>query len=103
MVHFSVSIFKNQEGNETILETKGMMLIKKYTHSNIYLYHLYNGAHHSNIKRYKVKKMNRKISVNLYKEYTYLKSKELEGLPRFEVMSWQPFQLPWSASLCLFR
>lgn len=41
--------------------------------------------------------------VNLYKEYTYLKSKELEGLPRFEVMSWQPFQLPWSASLCLFR
>ena len=65
MVHFSVSIFKNQEGNETILETKGMMLIKKYTHSNIYLYHLYNGAHHSNIKRYKVKKMNRKIAVIL--------------------------------------
>ena len=40
-------------------------------------------------------------SVNLYKEYTYLKSKELEESPRFWVMSWQPFQLPWSASLCL--
>ena len=40
--------------------------------------------------------------VNLYKEYTYLKSRELEELPRFRVMSWQPFQLPWSASLCLF-
>ena len=28
--------------------------------------------------------------VNLYKEYTSLKSRELEELPRFEVMSWQP-------------
>lgn len=30
------------------------------------------------------------ISINLYKEYTYLKSKELEELPCFRVMSWQP-------------
>ena len=29
--------------------------------------------------------------VNLYKEYTSLKSRELEELPRFRVMSWQPF------------
>ena len=43
------------------------------------------------------------VFVNLYKEYTYLKSRELEELPCFRVMSWQPFQLPWSASLCLFR
>ena len=28
-------------------------------------------------------------------------SGKLEELPRFRVMSWQPFQLPWSASLCL--
>lgn len=27
-------------------------------------------------------------SLNLYKKYTYLKSKELEELPRFGVMSW---------------
>lgn len=26
--------------------------------------------------------------LNLYKKYTYLKSKELEELPRFGVMSW---------------
>ena len=31
--------------------------------------------------------------VNLYKEYTSLKSKELEELPRFRVMSWQLSQL----------
>ena len=41
-------------------------------------------------------------TVNLYKEYTSLKSRELEELPCFRVMSWQPSQLPWSASLCLF-
>ena len=29
-------------------------------------------------------------SVILQKEYTYLKSKELEELPLFRVMSWQP-------------
>ena len=28
--------------------------------------------------------------VNLYKEYTSLKSRELEELPCFQVMSWQP-------------
>ena len=28
--------------------------------------------------------------VNLYKEYTSLKSRELEELLRFQVMSWQP-------------
>jgi len=28
--------------------------------------------------------------INLYKEYTPLKSRELEELPRFGVMSWQP-------------
>ena len=27
----------------------------------------------------------------LQKEYTSLKLRELEGLPRFGVMSWQPF------------
>lgn len=32
--------------------------------------------------------------VNLYKEYTSLESRELEELPRFGVMTWQPFQLP---------
>ena len=31
--------------------------------------------------------------VNLYKEYTSLKSRELEELPRFVVMIWQPFML----------
>lgn len=41
--------------------------------------------------------------VNLYKEYTSLKSRELEELPRFVVMIWQPFMLLRSASLCLFR
>ena len=43
------------------------------------------------------------IYVNLYKEYTSLKSRELEELPRFVVMIWQPFMLLRSASLCLFR
>ena len=32
-----------------------------------------------------------KISLNLYKEYTLLKSRELEELPHFRVTSWQPF------------
>lgn len=41
--------------------------------------------------------------VNLYKEYTSLKSRELEELPRFVVMIWQPFMLLQTASLCLFR
>ena len=41
--------------------------------------------------------------VNLYKEYTSLKSRELEELPHVGVMSWQPFMLLRSASLCLFR
>ena len=43
------------------------------------------------------------VNVNLYKEYTSLKSRELEELPRFVVMIWQPFMLLRSASLCLFR
>lgn len=43
------------------------------------------------------------IYVNLYKEYTSLKSRELEELLRFVVMIWQPFMLLRSASLCLFR
>ena len=30
------------------------------------------------------------FSVKLYKEYTSLKSRELEELLRFQVMSWQP-------------
>ena len=30
------------------------------------------------------------FTVNLYKEYTSLKSRELEELPCFQVMSWQP-------------
>ena len=42
-------------------------------------------------------------SVILQKGYTPLKSRELEELPRFRVISWQPFQLPLSASLCLLR
>ena len=32
-----------------------------------------------------------KISVNLYKEYTFLKSRKLEELSFFCVISWQPF------------
>ena len=47
--------------------------------------------------------MNKNYSLILQKGYTPLKSRELEELPRFRVMSWQPFQLPWSASLCLFK
>lgn len=31
-----------------------------------------------------------RFCVNLYKEYTSLKSRELEELLRFQVMSWQP-------------
>ena len=31
-----------------------------------------------------------RFSLNLYKEYTSLKSRELGELPRFGVMSWQP-------------
>ena len=31
------------------------------------------------------------FSVNLYEEYTSLKSRKLEELPRFRVMSWRPF------------
>lgn len=41
-------------------------------------------------------------SLILQKGYIHLISRELEELPRFRVMSWQSFQLPWSASLCLF-
>lgn len=33
------------------------------------------------------------IYVNLYKEYTYLKLRDLEELPCFGVMIWQPFRL----------
>lgn len=44
-----------------------------------------------------------KIYINLFYEYTSLKSRELEELPRFVVMIWQPFMLLRSASLCLFR
>ncbi len=38
--------------------------------------------------------INEDFFVNLYKEYTSLESRELEELPRFGVMTWQPFQLP---------
>ena len=31
-----------------------------------------------------------RFTINLYKEYTSLKSRELEELPRFGVMTWQP-------------
>ncbi len=33
------------------------------------------------------------FSVNLYKEYSYLKLRDLEELPCFGVMIWQPFRL----------
>lgn len=33
----------------------------------------------------------KRFVINLYKEYTSLKSRELEELPYFRVMSWQPF------------
>lgn len=36
--------------------------------------------------------------VYLYKKYNSLNSRELEDLPRFWVMTWQPFQMPWSVS-----
>ena len=45
----------------------------------------------------KCKKKRKSVSdffVNLYKEYSSLKSRALEELPHFGVMSWQPFQLP---------
>lgn len=32
----------------------------------------------------------KKFSVNLYKEYSYLKLSDLEELPCFGVMIWQP-------------
>lgn len=35
--------------------------------------------------------IDRIFSVNLYEEYTSLKSRKLEELPRFRVMSWRPF------------
>ena len=38
--------------------------------------------------------------VNLYKKYTYLKLKDLEELPRFRVMSWQPCYLLCSVVHC---
>lgn len=34
--------------------------------------------------------INEDFSVNLYKEYSYLILNELEGLPYFGVMIWQP-------------
>lgn len=34
-----------------------------------------------------------KIFVNLYKEYSYLKLRDLEELPCFGVIIWQPFRL----------
>lgn len=37
------------------------------------------------------------FSVNLYKEYSYLKLSDLEELPCFGVTIWQPSQLLWSA------
>lgn len=43
-----------------------------------------------------------RFCVNLYKEYTFLKSRELEELPRLEVMTWQPFQLLRFALNCCF-
>ena len=30
----------------------------------------------------------------IFRKYTSLESRELEELPRFGVMTWQPFQLP---------
>lgn len=39
----------------------------------------------------------RRISLNLYKEYSYLKLSDLEELPCFGVTIWQPSQLLWSA------
>ena len=41
--------------------------------------------------------MKKDFFVNLHKEYTSLKSRELEESPRFQVMSWQPSLLPSSA------
>lgn len=37
------------------------------------------------------------FSVNLYKEYSYLKLNELEELPCLGVTIWQPSQLLWFA------
>ena len=58
---------------------------------------------HFGIKNYSILIADKSFCVNLYKEYTSLKSRELEELPRFVVMIWQPFMLLRSASLCLFR
>ena len=42
-------------------------------------------------KSSKLRRSFHRFSVNLYKEYASLKSRELEELPRFGVMSRQPF------------
>lgn len=71
--------------------------MEKYDHANArpFFYFPYQQA----VQR----RVDKNMSVILQKGYTPLKSRELEELPRFRVMSWQPFQLPWSASLCLFK
>lgn len=53
----------------------------------------YIGGHSSRIKRIILSQnqiKQRYYAIILQKEYTYLKSKELEELPLFRVMSWQP-------------
>ena len=45
-------------------------------------------------------KLFQKIYLNLYKEYTSLKPKELEELPCFRVMIWQPYHLLRFAMNC---
>ena len=47
------------------------------------------------------KKIFQTLSVNLYKEYSYLKLNELEELPCFGVTIWQPSQLLRSAMNCI--
>ena len=46
---------------------------------------------HFGIKNYSILIADKSFCVNLYKEYTSLKSRELEELPRFWVMGWKPF------------
>ena len=41
-----------------------------------------------------------RFCVNLYKEYSYLNLNELEKLPHFQVMTWQPYLFLHLAVIC---
>ena len=55
-----------------------------------YVYYLIRWFSFWNNQNYSILIADKSFSINLYKEYTSLKSRELEELPRFRVMSRQP-------------